>query len=941
MLGGAPLGQKKPAALGKAPAIGGLGGPAKPAAPLGGTAPLGGASKPAAPLGGGLGAPKAAAPLGGGLGAAKATAPLGGAAPLGGGAAPAASASKNKNKKKKAAKKAEPKPEEPKEDKETRQSAASKRVEMIKARQKAAAEEKRRQEEAAEAARLKAEEEERLTREEEERKAAERKARKAAKKEKVKEAKAAVIDPRVLEMRRQVEERQRIQAEKKRAEEEAKRLAEEAKAAAAEEGLEDWEDEEDWEAELDDDEEWEASDQDKEAEGEAMTELESEQRIQVPSAIPVAAEPIFKDEDMRSPIICILGHVDTGKTKLLDKIRATNVQTGEAGGITQQIGASFFPRDCIEKNIARLPEDLRVDCKPPGLLIIDTPGHESFTNLRSRGASLCDLAILVIDITAKDLEQQAAESIDILRKSNVPFVIALNKIDLIGNREWRVLGPDASSKLSLESQAPHVQHHFHKNWQWLQGKITEKKGLNMEYYWKLLEAKQAPVEKSKQKKSKGKKGKVETPDQAIDDITSADSYIHVVPTSAISGEGIPDILMMLMRLSQEQMRGRLEYEDEIAATILEVKRIEGLGVTIDVVLTNGTLHEGDTIVVAGMNGPIVSTIRGLLTPQPLKELRVKSDYVHHKAVKAAMGVKVLAEGMDHAVAGASLYVARNPAEVETYKRVAMEEVDGAMQAKESEGVYVMASTLGSLEALMAFLADEKVPVMGTNLGTVHKIDVTKASIMRERGHPEYAMILAFDVEVAADAMLEAERLGVKIFTAPIIYHLTEHFKAHVAEQHEIAVAEARKSSVFPMLAEFIMPIFCGDAHEPTIIGLRVKHGVLKPGMPIFLADSKGEDFEVRTLLGPVMRIEKDKESVAEAKAEDEVAVSVSTDHRIVKEKVFPYDKTNKKWGDHVLLSKMDRASIDNLKEFRADFKNEVNWSLVKKIKNTLDIDDPQ
>ncbi|KAJ2361030.1 eukaryotic translation initiation factor 5B, partial [Coemansia sp. RSA 2611] len=305
-------------------------------------------------------------------------------------------------------------------------------------------------------------------------------------------------------------------------------------------------------------------------------------------------------------------------TKLLDKIRQTNVQGGEAGGITQQIGATYFPADAIEKKTAAMYPSSKIDIKVPGLLIIDTPGHESFTNLRSRGSSLCNIAILVVDIM-HGLEPQTLESLRLLRDRKTPFIVALNKIDRIYG--WKQI-PDSPFRDTIKKQPAHSVNEFETRAAKVKVEFAEQ-GLNAELHYK--------------NKNFAK-------------------YVSLVPTSAFSGEGIPDLLDLLVTLTQQRMANQLMYLSELECTVLEVKVIEGLGTTIDVILSNGVLHEGDRIVICGVDGPIVTNVRALLTPQPMRELRVKSAYVHHKSIKAAMGVKISAPDLEKAIAGSRLMV---------------------------------------------------------------------------------------------------------------------------------------------------------------------------------------------------------------------------------------------------------------------------------------------
>ncbi|KAM7260332.1 hypothetical protein ACFE04_016073 [Oxalis oulophora] len=358
-----------------------------------------------------------------------------------------------------------------------------------------------------------------------------------------------------------------------------------------------------------------------------------------------SSAPKKGEEDLRSPICCIMGHVDTGKTKLLDCIRGTNVQEGEAGGITQQIGATYFPAANIRDRTKELKADATL--KVPGLLVIDTPGHESFTNLRSRGSGLCDIAILVVDIM-HGLEPQTIESLNLLKMRNTEFIVALNKVDRLYG--WKA-SRNAPIVKTMKNQTKDVQNEFNMRLTQIVTQFKEQ-GINTELYYKNKEMGET---------------------------------FSIVPTSAISGEGIPDLLLWLVQWTQKTMVEKLTFIDEVQCTVLEVKVIEGHGTTIDVVLVNGVLHEGDQIVVCGMQGPIVTTIRALLTPHPMKELRVKGTYLHHKEIKAAQGIKITAQGLEHAIAGTGLYVVGPDDDLEDVKEEAMEDMKSVMSRIDRSG----------------------------------------------------------------------------------------------------------------------------------------------------------------------------------------------------------------------------------------------------------------
>ncbi|RKP00960.1 hypothetical protein CXG81DRAFT_12616 [Caulochytrium protostelioides] len=530
--------------------------------------------------------------------------------------------------------------------------------------------------------------------------------------------------------------------------------------------------------------------------------------------------------------------------------------------------------------------------KLPGLLVIDTPGHESFTNLRSRGSSLCNIAVLVVDIM-HGLEPQTIESINILRGRKTPFIVALNKIDRLF--DWEPLA-DHPFRMSLAHQKPRVQAEFKERLQQTILAFAEQ-GLNAIMF-------------------------DENPNPA--------RYVSLVPTSAHSGEGIPDLLHLIVQLTQSRLTEKLMYLSELECTVLEVKVIEGHGTTIDVILSNGILNEGDRICVCGLDGkPIVTTIRALLTPQPLRELRVKSAYVHHKQVKAALGVKISAPDLEKAVAGSRLMVIGEDDDEDDIKEEVMADLADLMSSLDTSGVgvCVQASTLGSLEALLTFLKQMEIPVSGINIGPVHKKDIIRASVMLER-RKEYAQLLAFDVPIDKDAEQLANEVGVRIFTAKIIYHLFDAYTAYMKELDEQKRRDEAPRAVFPCLLK-IVPGNIFNRRAPILIGVEVMEGLLKINTPLCVIDP---ETKMPLRIGTCTGIEHNHKPRQQAKRGEQVAIKVDC-------AVY---ETPRAVGRHFpetaeIYSQISRGSIDILKTtFRNDLSKE-DWALVVKLKRVLNI----
>jgi len=487
---------------------------------------------------------------------------------------------------------------------------------------------------------------------------------------------------------------------------------------------------------------------------------------------------------LRSPVICILGHVDTGKTKILDKLRRTNVQEGEAGGITQQIGATFFPIDNFKQHLEKIPKQFQTDPKIPGFLVIDTPGHESFQNLRQRGQSLCDLAVLVVDLM-HGLQKQTLDSLDMLRKRKTPFRDSYDKKKKTQTRE------------------------FDERFKKIVTQLIQT-GLNVSVY---------------------------------DENPSMKEYINIIPTSAVTGEGMPDLIGMFIYLGQKFLYKKLEFKNEIQCTILEVKVLEKTGTTIDVILVNGTLKIGDKIILGGLYGPIRSTVKILMTPHPMKEMRIKSEYEHHESISGAMGIKIFGNDLENALAGSPLYVYHTEEEAEKYASEITTDFNSILKdflSKNGKGILVQASTLGSLEAILTFLHEKKIEIAAVGLGNLQKKDVTKIQIIHSKNEnplKEHLTVLAFDVKVLPEAQQCADENGIKIFTADIIYHLFDNYIDYEKQCISERKKDKEKVAVFPCVLKTI-PNAIFNRKDPIIIGVDVAEGILKVGTPLIVAEKK-------------------------------------------------------------------------------------------------------
>ncbi|HEY9205274.1 MAG TPA: translation initiation factor IF-2 [Candidatus Methanoperedens sp.] len=565
-------------------------------------------------------------------------------------------------------------------------------------------------------------------------------------------------------------------------------------------------------------------------------------------------------QNLRTPIVCVMGHVDHGKTSLLDRIRGTTIAEREAGLITQHIGATEVPLDVIKRVCGPV---FKGETKVPGLLFIDTPGHRAFTTLRARGGALADLAVLVVDIN-EGFQPQTLEAIEILKRFKTPFVVAANKIDKIPG--WNSQ-PGQPFIFSYPKQAEHVKTALDEKIYVVIGKLYEL-GFSSDRY---------------------------------DRVRDFQRNIGVIPLSAKTGEGIADLLMVLMGLAQKFLEKDLEYRavGPGTGTVLEVKEEMGLGTTLDVILYDGELNVGDTIVVGSLGIPIVTKIRALLKPRPLSEMRAEEKFKQVKKVVAASGVKIAAPALEKALAGSQIRVA--PDNIDEVSAQIKSEIDAVRIETESNGIFIKADTIGSLEALVNELKKENIPIRRADIGGISKRDVAEVKTVKD---PLFSVIVGFDVDVLPDAKEELAGSDIKLFMNDVIYKLIEDYKKWVTEQKQL-IQKKRYETIIKPGRFMILPDCTFRQSKPAVVGVRVMGGVIKTNLEVLKEDGSP--------VGIIKGIQEHSENLSEAVTGKEVAVAIDgpTVGRQIKEGEILYIDVPEKHAKIVEQELFDAMKIED------------------------------
>ncbi len=524
---------------------------------------------------------------------------------------------------------------------------------------------------------------------------------------------------------------------------------------------------------------------------------------------------------IRQPIVTIMGHVDHGKTTVLDKIRGSATAAKEAGGITQAIGASIIPLQTIKKICGALLEKLKLQFTIPGLLFIDTPGHAAFVNLRKRGGNLADLAILVIAIN-EGLKPQTLECVDILKTYKTPFVVAVTKIDLLDG--WKSAEGQVLQTISAQQQK--TQQLFETKMYEIVGKMYEL-GLEAERF------------------------------DRVNDYTK---QIALVPVSAKTGEGIPELLMVITGLAQKYLEKNLEINEKSPAkgTILEIKEEKGIGTVADVIIYDGTLNVNDTIVVGTIEEPITTKVKAILLPAPLSDTRdAKTKFAHEKTITAATGVRIVAPELEKTTSGMPFI--NTTKNVEQAKQQIQKEVESVTMQTDQKGIIIKADSLGSLEALHYLLKEKKIPVNKASVGPITKKDISDAEANSEKDQLT-AVILAFNIQAP-----EKTPETIKIISHNVIYKLIEDYEQWTTAKKQ--AIEMGKLDVLVKPAKIqLLKGYVFRQSNPAVVGVEIIAGTLKTGTQLMKPDGQQ--------LTTVKDIQHEQEHLNQAERGKKVAIAL-------------------------------------------------------------------
>ena len=586
------------------------------------------------------------------------------------------------------------------------------------------------------------------------------------------------------------------------------------------------------------------------------------------------------DNTLKAPICCIVGHVDAGKTSLLDKLRNTNIQEKEVGGITQHIGSTFFPIETIENSCSSIKGKFEVICNIPGILMIDTPGHSEFQSLRDVGTSICDLGILIIDIE-ESIQEQTKEAIKLLKEKKIPFVVAVTKLDKING--WKTTkSPNLREALKEQSKDMSMM---------LMAKLEDikydlsKEDINAEFYFKNSNPKQ---------------------------------IYSIVPVSSKTGEGIADLLALLVYTAQNWMLKKILYQDTVSCTIMESKYDKHNGYTIDVILNNGTINVGDKFVVSTITGPNICIVRNLLIPSALTQLGKKTNWDYKDSVRASIGCKIIGSNLDGAYPGTHLFPIKTSgvsAEADAINN-ANQEINAVWKSYDfiSPGVFIGTQTFGELDAGYSIFQKAGINIAGAYIGEPSNKFIDLILMKTETDTlPENRIYLYFGAFNNTDVFEYAKKKDITLLSSEVIYKLVELYKI---EKEKIIKARqnTNNNAIFPVEMVILKQyIFMKGGSDHLMFGVKIKKGTLYKNTPICIP-------EKNVHLGKVLNIQFEHKEKEKGEEGQEICIRLDNPNQLIINRQF--DVNDK------LIAQLSRNSIDILKRDYKEVVPKKDWLLI-------------
>ena len=587
------------------------------------------------------------------------------------------------------------------------------------------------------------------------------------------------------------------------------------------------------------------------------------------------------DNTLKAPICCIIGHVDAGKTSLLDKLRNTNIQEKEVGGITQHIGSTFFPIQTIENSCSSIKGKFEVICNIPGILMIDTPGHSEFQSLRDVGTSICDLGILIIDIE-ESIQEQTKEAIKLLKEKKIPFVVAVTKLDKLYG--WKTTkSPNLREALKEQSKDMSMM---------LMAKLEDikydlsKEDINAEFYFKNSNPKQ---------------------------------IYSIVPVSSKTGEGIADLLALLVYTAQNWMLKKILYQDTVSCTIMESKYDKHNGYTIDVILNNGTINVGDKFVVSTITGPNICTVRNLLIPSALTQLGKKTNWDYKDSVRASIGCKIIGSNLDGAYPGTHLFPIKTSGDSTEADAInnANQEINAVWKSYDfiSPGVFIGTQTFGELDAGYSIFQKAGISVAGAYIGEPSNKFIDLILMKTEADTlPENRIYLYFGAFNNTDVFEYAKKNNITLLSSEVIYKLVELYKIEKEKIIKARQNTTNNNAIFPVEMVILKQyIFMKGGSDHLMFGVKIKKGTLYKNTPICIP-------EKNVYLGKVLNIQFEHKEKEKGEEGQEICIRLDNPNQLIINRQF--DETDK------LIARLSRESIDILKRDYKEVVPKKDWLLI-------------